>query len=104
MGSRKSTRSMEAVTTLLREWRKAAIAAHLSIMERITPPNTWPRLFASPGIIISEVSGWLSLTAFAGRISGGLRPPRGGRRAAIGPAAAHLIRVARIALCDRSPH
>src|SRR5579884_555933 len=68
MGSRKSTRSIDAVTTDARLCRKAAIAAHLSIIERMTPPNTWPMLLACSGIMSSEVSCWLSWTDFEGRI------------------------------------
>src|SRR6185312_6905331 len=62
MGSRKSTRSIDAVTTDARLCRNAAIAAVLSIIERITPPNTCPMLFACSGIMSSDVSCWLSRT------------------------------------------
>ena|SRR6185436_14567166 len=67
MGWRKSTRSIEAVTTDARQWRNAAIAAHLSIIDSTTPPKTCPRLLASWGIISSEVSCWLSWTALLRR-------------------------------------
>ena len=67
-------RSIDTVTTFMRECRNAAMAAHLSIIERMTPPKTWPRLFASCGIISSEVSCCDSLTVLAGRfIAGGGR-------------------------------
>ena len=33
----------------------------------LAPPKTWPILLASPGIISSEVSCWLSFTGFFGR-------------------------------------
>src|SRR5215467_6661270 len=47
------------------------MAAHLSINERITPPNTWPRLLACSGIMSSDVSCWLSRTALEGRMTRG---------------------------------
>jgi hypothetical protein len=67
IGSRKSTRSIDAVTTGARQCRNAEMAAHLSIIDMITPPKTCPMLFASPGIISSEVSCWLSLTGLVDR-------------------------------------
>src|SRR5437899_6750790 len=71
MGSRKSTRSIDAVTTLARLWRNAQMAAVLSIIDSTTPPNTCPMLFASPGIMSSDVSCMLSLTALIARIAKG---------------------------------
>src|SRR5579885_1211285 len=81
IGSRKSTRSIDAVTTDARLCRKAAIAAHLSIIDRMTPPNTWPMLFACSGIMSSDVSCWLSLTVFEGRIDGRMDGWTSGRMA-----------------------
>src|SRR5262249_27923900 len=46
-----------------------AIAAHLSIIERITPPNTCPMLFECSGIMSSDVSCWLSRTVLIGRMT-----------------------------------
>src|ERR687895_1778708 len=76
-GSRKSTRSIETVTTCCRQCLKAAIAAALSINDRITPPKTFPRLLASWGIISSEVSCWDSLTVLAGRVIRGVGEAEG---------------------------
>jgi hypothetical protein len=67
IGSRKSTRSIEAVTTAVLACRIAAIAAVLSIIESMTPPNTCPKLFAFCGIMMSEVSCCDSRTGFPRR-------------------------------------
>src|SRR5215470_2730457 len=67
IGSRKSTRSTEAVTHGIRAWRNAAIPAVVSIIARTTPPNTWPKMFASWGIMRREVSPWDSLTGLDAR-------------------------------------
>src|SRR5215213_4054215 len=69
MGSRKSMRSMDAVTHDMREWRIAATAVVLSIMARIAPPKMWPRLLASCGSIISDDSCCDSRTAFVARVA-----------------------------------
>ena len=59
--------AIDAVTTLAREWRNAAIAAVLSIIESMTPPKMWPRLFASCGIMRCVVSRADSFTVLASR-------------------------------------
>src|SRR6187549_2705107 len=56
MGSRKSTRSMDAVTQVERACRIAATAAVLSTSAITTPPNTFPRLLASGGSMSAEDS------------------------------------------------
>jgi len=56
IGSRKSTRSIDAVTHVARAWRMAETAAVVSIMARMEPPKTCPRLLASVGIIMRDVS------------------------------------------------
>src|SRR6185312_11223803 len=47
------------------------MAADLSIIDRMTPPNTCPMLLACSGIMSSEVSCWLSWTGLTGRIGNG---------------------------------
>src|ERR1041384_8435862 len=56
------------------------MAADLSIIERMTPPNTCPMLFACSGIMSSEVSCWLSRTGLTGRIGNGAHDVSGRER------------------------
>jgi hypothetical protein len=67
IGSRKSIRSTETVTQVVRAWRIAQTAAVLSISDMIAPPKTWPRAFSSVGIISAELTCCDSLTRRAGR-------------------------------------
>jgi hypothetical protein len=64
-GEKKSMRSREAVTTLLRECLNATIEANSSISLRIVPPKTFPATLASIGIIILVIVVEDSLGVFA---------------------------------------
>src|SRR5215213_7398983 len=93
---------MLTVTHAARACRNAATAAALSIIDRITPPKTCPRTFASCGIISSEVSCWLSLGVRAARGFIPLLPGSGERGA--GQAAVNPLPAPRFPVVSRTDH